>query len=45
MSNETKIPNNRVVGVISGSRSAEAAVTRLRTEGFDDVLVMSHVES
>jgi hypothetical protein len=45
MSNETKIPNNRVVGVISGSRSAEDAVTRLRSEGFDDVLVMSHVDT
>jgi len=45
MSNETKIPNNRVVGVISGSKSAEDAVTRLGSEGFDDVLVMSHVET
>ena len=45
MSNETKIPNNRVVGVISGSRSVEDAVTRLRSEGFDDVLVMSHVDT
>ena len=45
MSNETKIPNNRVVGVISGSRSAEDAVARLQTEGFNDVLVMSHVDT
>ena len=45
MSNETKIPNNRVVGVISGPRSAEDVVTRLRSEGFDDVLVMSHVDT
>ena len=45
MSNETKIPNNRVVGVISGSKSAEDAVTRLRSDGFEDVLVMSHVDT
>ena len=45
MSTETKIPNNRVVGVISGSRSVEDAVTRLKSEGFNDVLVMSHVDT
>ena len=45
MSNETKIPNNRIVGVISGSRSVEDAVARLKSEGFDDVLVMSHVDA
>jgi hypothetical protein len=45
MSNETKIPNNHVVGVISGSKSVDDAVTKLRSEGFEDVLVMSHVDT
>ena len=45
MSNETKIPSNSVVGVISGSRSAEDTVTSLGSEGFEDVLVMSHVDT
>jgi hypothetical protein len=44
MSNETKIPNNHVVGVLSGSKSADDAVTRLNKAGFDDVVVMHHVD-
>lgn len=44
MSNETKIPNNHVVGVLSGSKSADNAVGRLNRAGFDDVVVLHHVD-
>jgi hypothetical protein len=44
MGEETKIPSNHVVGVISGSKSADDAVSRLQRAGYDDVLVMHHVD-
>jgi hypothetical protein len=45
MSNESKIPGNHVVGVISGSRSVDDAVGRLKKAGFEEVLVMPHVDA
>jgi len=45
MSNESKIPGNHVVGVISASKSVDEAVGRLRKAGFEDVLVMPHVDA
>lgn len=44
MSNESKIPSNHVVGVISGNRSADDAVSRLTKAGYDDVLVLHQVD-
>ncbi len=45
MGEETKIPSNHVVGVISGSKSADDAVNRLHKAGYEDVLVMHHVDT
>ena len=45
MSNETKIPSNHVVGVISGSKSADDAVNRLHRAGYEDVLVLHRVDN
>jgi hypothetical protein len=45
MSNESKIPGNHVVGVISGSKSVDDAVGRLEKAGFRDVLVMPRVDA
>ena len=45
MSEETKIPSNHVVGVLSGSKSIEDAVGKLNRAGFEDVLVMHKVDS
>jgi hypothetical protein len=42
---ETKIPNNHVVGVLSGRKSVDDAVGKLRRAGYDDVLVMHHVDA
>jgi hypothetical protein len=42
---ETKIPNNHVVGVLSGRKSVDDAVGKLERAGFEDVLVMHHVDS
>lgn len=44
-SNETKIPSNHVVGVLSGHRSADDAVNRLKEAGFNEVLVMTQVDA
>ena len=44
MSDETKIPTNHVVGVISGHRSVDDAVSRLNKAGYDDVIVMNRVD-
>jgi len=41
---ETKIPNNHVVGVLSGRKSVDDAVVKLRGAGYDDVLVMHRVD-
>jgi hypothetical protein len=40
---ESKIPSNHVVGVISGSKSADDAVSRLNKAGYDDVQVLHNV--
>src|SRR5690606_6842103 len=45
MSEQTKIPENHVVGVLGGSRAVEGAVDRLKREGFQDVLVMDRVDA
>jgi len=45
MSNQSKIPTNHVVGVISGSKSADDAVSRLHKAGYEDVLVLHHVDN
>ena len=45
MSNETKIPTNHVVGVISGSHAVDDAIGRLHKAGYEDVLVMHHVDA
>ena len=45
MSNETKIPSNHVVGVLSGSKSVDDAVGKLRKAGFEEVLVMTRVDA
>ena len=42
---ETRIPNNHVVGVLSGRKSVDDAVGRLRRAGYDDVLVMHRVDA
>ena len=44
MSNETKIPSNHVVGVISSSKSVGDAKNKLKAAGFEEVVVMSHVD-
>jgi hypothetical protein len=45
MSNQSKIPTNHVVGVISGEKSVNDAVERLHKAGYDDVLVLKHVDN
>ena len=45
MSEETKIPDNHVVGVLSGSKSVDDTVNRLKRAGYSDVLVMHHVDA
>jgi hypothetical protein len=45
MSDQTKIPDNHVVGVVSGSKSVDDAVRHLKQAGFEDVLVMRRVDA
>ena len=45
MTQETRIPANHVVGVVSGEGSIERAKQALHSAGFDDVLVMDKVEA
>jgi hypothetical protein len=45
MTYESKIPGNAVVGVMSGSSSVDDAVSRLKRAGFEEVLVMPHVDA
>jgi hypothetical protein len=42
---ETKIPANHVVGVVSGQDQANDAIKALNEAGFDDNMVMSHVDA
>ena len=45
MTQETKIPANHVVGVVSGDGSVDRTKKALEREGFEEVLVMEHVDA
>ena len=45
MTQETKIPANHVVGVVSGDGSVDRAKKALERDGFDEVLVMDRVDA
>jgi hypothetical protein len=45
MTQETKIPANHVVGVVSGEGAVDRAKQALQRAGFDEVLVMDHVDA
>lgn len=45
MSSDSKIPTNHVVGVLSGSKSVDDAVSKLQKAGYDDVQVMTRVDA
>ena len=45
MTQETKIPANHVVGVVSGDGSVERTRQALQREGFDEILVMDRVDA
>lgn len=45
MTQETKIPANHVVGVVSGEDSVERAKQAILREGFEEVLVMERVDA
>lgn len=42
---ETRIPANHVVGVVAGHDQATDAIKALNGAGFDDNMVMSHVDA
>jgi hypothetical protein len=42
---QTKIPPQHVVGVLASDKAARDAADALRREGFDDTMIMSHVDS
>jgi hypothetical protein len=45
MTQETKIPANHVVGVVSGDTAVERAQEALKRAGFDEVLVMDRIDA